>query len=112
MTSPVAEEWLVLAGLAGVVFGPAGAWAAGRSPVRAAVGLALGVALLLGDGWQLAHRDRSYVVGNEPWVLVLLATVMLGASLRRPVVTLAALALSLPLSLAVAAVFTAAGVYM
>ncbi len=112
LTSPVAMEWLVLAGLAGAVFGPAGAWAAGRSSIRAVIGLALGVALLLGDAWQLAHRNPGYVVGQEPRVLVLLALVMLAASLRRPVVTVAALALSLPLSLVVAGAFTSTGVHM
>lgn len=111
LTSPVAMEWLVLAGFAGAVFGPAGAWAVGRSPVLAAVGLAVGVALLLGDAWQLT-RGSYGAGGGEPRVLVLLALVMLAASLRRPGVTVAALVLSLPLSLVVAAAFTATGVYM
>ncbi|GAA4749643.1 hypothetical protein GCM10023350_38470 [Nocardioides endophyticus] len=111
LTSPVAMEWLVLAGVAGAVFGPAGAWASGRSPVLAAAGLAVGVALLLGDAWQLAHGSYG-AVGGEPRVLVLLALAMLAASLRRPVVTIAAFVLSLPLSLVVAAAFTAGGVYM
>jgi hypothetical protein len=110
LTSPVAMEWLVLAGVAGAVFGPAGAWAAGRSPVLAAAGLAVGVALLLGDAWQLAQR--GYGTGGESRVLVLLALAMLATSLRRPWVTVAALVLSLPLSLVVAAAFTASGVYM
>jgi hypothetical protein len=110
LTSPVAMEWLVLAGVAGAVFGPAGAWAAGRSQVLAAAGLAVGVALLLGDAWQLAQG--GYGVGGEPRVLVLLALAMLAASLRRPWVTVAAFVLSLPLSLVVAAAFAASGVYM
>jgi len=110
LTSPVAMEWLVLAGVAGAVFGPAGAWAAGRSPVLAAAGLAVGVALLLGDAWQLA--ERGWGTGGEARVLVLLALVMLALSLRRPWVTVAALVLSLPLSLVVAAAFTVTGVYM
>jgi hypothetical protein len=110
LTSPVAMEWLVLAGVAGAVFGPAGAWAAGRSSVRAAVGLAVGIALLLGDAWQL--EQRSYGVGDEARVLVLVAVVMLALSLRRPLVTVAALVISLPLSLAVAGAFIVTGVYM
>jgi hypothetical protein len=109
LTSPVAMEWLVLAGVAGAVFGPAGAWASGRSPVRAAAGLAVGVALLLGDAWQLSAAVGA---GGESRVLVLLALVMLALSLRRPWVTAGALVLSLPLSLVVAAAFTATGVYM
>jgi len=115
LTSPVAMEWLVLAGLAGAVFGPAGAWASGRSPVRAAAGLAVGVSLLLGDAWQLSAGIGVGVgvgVGGESRVLVLLALVMLALSLRRPWVTVAALVLSLPLSLVVAAAFRVTGVYM
>jgi hypothetical protein len=110
LTSPVAMEWLVLAGVAGAVFGPAGAWASGRSPVLAASGLAVGVALLLGDAWQLAQTSDG--TGGESRVLVLLALAMLAASLRRPWVTVAAFVLSLPLSLVVAAAFTASGVYL
>jgi len=109
LTSPVAMEWLVLAGVAGALYGPAGAWAAGRPPARAAVGLAIGMALLLGDALQLADRGA---VGGEPRVLVLLALVMLVASLRRPWVAVGGLVLSLPLSLVVAAAFVATGVYM
>jgi Family of unknown function (DUF6518) len=112
LTSPIAMEWLVLAGVAGAIYGPAGAWAAGRPPLRAAAGLAVGVSLLLGDALQLAQRDHGLVVGNEPRVLVLLALVMLAASLRRPWVTVAALVLSAPLSLVVAAAFVSTGVYM
>jgi hypothetical protein len=111
LTSPVAMEWLVLAGVAGAIFGPAGAWAAGRSSVRAAVGLAVGVALLLGDAWQLSD-GVGVGIGDESRVLVLLALVMLAASLRRPWVTVSALVISLPLSLVVAAAFIASGVYM
>ena len=76
LTSPVAMEWLVLAGVAGAVFGPAGAWAAGRSPVLAAAGLAVGVALLLGDAWQLAAaRLAASATRRGCWSL--LALVML-----------------------------------
>jgi uncharacterized protein DUF6518 len=112
LTSPVALEWLVLAGLSGAVYGPAGAWAAGRAPVRAAAGLAVGVSLLLGDAWQLVQRDDGLVVGNEPRVLVLLALALLAPALRRPAVAVAALVLSLPLSLVVAAAFVSTGVAM
>jgi hypothetical protein len=88
LTSPVAMEWLVLAGVAGAVFGPAGAWAAGRSPILAAAGLATGVALLLGDAWQLTYGSYGQTP-SESRVLVLLALVMLALSLRRPWVTAA-----------------------
>ncbi|KQW47836.1 hypothetical protein ASC77_15550 [Nocardioides sp. Root1257] len=111
LTSPVATEWLVLAGISGAIYGAAGAWAAGGSWVRAVVGLAVGVSLLLGDAWQLVGRDGvGGGVGGEPRVLVLLALVMLAASLRRPWVTIPALVLSLPLSLVVAAAFVSTGV--
>ena len=110
LTTSVTMQWLVLGGVAGAVFGPAGAWAAGRSPVRAAVGLAVGVALLLGDAWQLGQRGLGG--GNERLVLVVLAGVMLASSLRRPGVAVTALVLSLPLSLVVAAAFTLTGIYM
>lgn len=76
LTSPVAMEWLVLAGVAGAVYG-----SYGQTP-------------------------------SEARVLVVLALGMLALSLRRPWVAVAALVLSLPLSLAVAAAFTASGVYM
>ncbi|WP_345521723.1 DUF6518 family protein [Nocardioides conyzicola] len=112
LTSPVAMEWLVLAGVAGALYGPAGAWAAGRSPWRAAVGLAVGGSLLLGDALQLAGRDLALAGSGEPRVLVLLALAMLACSVRRPWVAVAALVLSLPLSLVVAAAFVSTGVYM
>jgi len=110
LTSPVALEWLVLAGVAGAVYGPAGAWAAGRSPVRATLGLAVGVSLLLGAAWQLMRHGE--VVGSEPRVLVLLALALLVPALRRPAVAVAALVLSVPLSLVVAAAFVSTGVYL
>ncbi|GAA1776883.1 hypothetical protein GCM10009795_023690 [Nocardioides hankookensis] len=109
LTSPVATEWLVLAGVSGAIYGSAGAWAAGRSSVRAIVGLAVGVSLLLGDALNVARRGA---LGEEPRVLVVLALLMLAASLRRPWVTIPALVLSLPLSLVVAAAFASTGVAM
>jgi uncharacterized protein DUF6518 len=109
LSSPVALEWLVLAGVAGAVYGPAGAWAAGRSPLLAAAGLAVGISLLLGDAWQLVQRDHT-AVGGEPRVLVLLALLLALPALRRPPVAVAALVLSLPLSLLVAAAFVSSGV--
>ncbi|CAI9418894.1 DUF6518 family protein [Nocardioides sp. T2.26MG-1] len=111
VTSPVAHYWLVLAILVGSTLGAAGAWAAGRSTWLAAPGTALGAALLLGDAlqlWQLSYG------GTEPEarILALLGVAVLLASLRRPLVTLGALVLCAPLTVAVAACFVGTGVVL
>jgi hypothetical protein len=112
VTSPVAHYWLVLAVLVGSTLGVAGSWAAGRSAWLAAVGTALGAAILLGDALQLWQLSYAGDGGAEARILGLLGVLVLIASLRRPLVTLGAVVLCAPLTVAVAACFVGAGVWI
>jgi hypothetical protein len=110
VTSPVAQQWLVLGVLVGSVFGAAGSWAAGRSTIRAVVGVAAGSALLLGDALHLVSGDYVTGVPAEARILAALGLLVLLASLRRPWVAAGALVLCVPFTLVASAVFETAGI--
>jgi hypothetical protein len=110
VTSRVAQEWLVLSVLVGSVFGAAGSWAAGRSTVRAIIGVAAGAALLLGDALHLYSSGYVTDVHAEARILTLLGVLVLVASLHRPRVTAGALLLCVPFTLVAAAVFNTFGI--
>lgn len=110
VTSPVAHYWLVLAVLVGSTLGVAGSWAAGRSGWPAVVGTAAGAAILLGDALQLWQLSYGGTERREAQILGLLGMLVLATSLRRPLVTLGAVVLCVPLIVAVAACFVGAGV--
>jgi hypothetical protein len=110
VTSLVAQEWLVLSVLVGSVFGAAGSWAAGRSTIRAVVGVAAGAALLLGDALHLLSSDFVTEVHAEARILTLIGVLVLIASLHRPKVAAGALVLCVPFTLFAAAVFNTTGI--
>jgi len=112
VTSPVAHYWLVLAVVIGSALGAAGSWAAGRSTGPAVFGTATGASLLLGDALQLWQTSYDGADLDEARILLILGALVLAASLRRPPVTLGAVALCLPASVLVAAIFVATGVWM
>lgn len=112
VTSPVAHYWLVLAVVVGSALGAAGSWAAGRSAGLAAIGVASGAAMLLGDALQLWQTSYDGADLPEAGILALLGALVLAGSLRRPLVTLGAVALCLPLTVLAAAAFVASGVWM
>jgi hypothetical protein len=111
VTSPVAHYWLVLSVLVGSTLGVAGSWAAGRSALLAVVGTAVGAALLLGDALQLSQLSYGEVPA-EAGILAMLGVLVLAASLRRPLVAIGAVMLTAPLTVAAAACFVGAGVWM
>lgn len=111
MTSPVAHYWLVLSVIVGSTLGVAGSWAAGRSALLAVVGTAVGAALLLGDALQLAQLSYGEVP-SEAGILALLGVLVLAASVRRPLVAIGAVVLTAPLTVAAAACYVGAGLWM
>ena len=107
LTSSTAQYWLLLSVATGTVFGVAGSMAASRSWVIAAIGFAAGASLCLGDALQLWRQSGTSSYG-EAVALAIVGLGVLALALRRPVVAIAAAALSLPMAVIVSHVFVAA----
>jgi len=111
LTSSTAQYWLLLSVATGIVFGVAGSMAASRSRVIAAVGFAAGASLCLGDALQLWRQSGASSYGgahDEAVALAIVGLSVLALALRRPLIALAAAALSLPMAVIVSHVFVAA----
>lgn len=117
LANGAARTWLVLAVVAGVVFGTAGAWAQSAHPWRGLLGTAAAVGVLLSEAWlDLAHLvgagddavRRQDLVQTALALLVLAAvTAVLAARSARQRVGGSVLAL--PLALVGALAFTTLG---
>lgn len=115
LSAPNTQMWLQFGLVSGVVFGVAGAWAEGRSWVRAIVGWALAAGVLVGEGaLRLLHLDQWDVAQQHDlrqlaWTTIALGGVVLLAAARRPLRLVGAAALTVPVAVLCAAGFVYAG---
>lgn len=110
LTSASTQTWLQLSVAVGGVLGAAGAWAVRGRWLPASIATALGVSVLLGDALHVWVAQPPGATPGIATCLAVLGVLMLAASVRRPAVAATAALLSVPITLVVAAAFTAAGV--
>jgi hypothetical protein len=110
LSSPSTQAWLQLSVVVGGALGAAGAWSVRGSWLPASLATAVGAAMLLGDALLVfVVRPAGAVPGIEV-CLGLLGVLVLAAAVRRPTVAVTAALAGVPLTVLVAAAFTAAGV--
>lgn len=113
--APTTLFWLVLAVVAGAVFGTAGGWSTEGAGLRRALGAALPTAVLLAEAGLLATRpdngDAAYRTDSlqTAAIEVALAVLCLLVAARDARQRLQALAMSLPLAAAALAAFRLVG---